>query len=342
VAGSLRGNRRGTGGLAGKALAGAPQGGRARRRGQPSAADARAFLTEFADPEVLKTVPDDKVLPWYTRVKGKVDEFGKQFPADWRKQIAGDNAESLKTLERFASPKALYDSYGALRSKMSSGELREMTPFPEKGTPEQQAQWRTLNGIPDKPEDYKVVTPQGAELTDDDKSVLQGMAKAAHEAHMRPEHFNANVAWYLQTKDARAQSSYDRNEELRSATEETLRTEWGPDYKGNIARMSGLLDMAPKGVKETVLGARMADGTALLNNADFARFMVDMSRQLNPAGVTLPGAGGSLTQSIEDEIGSIEKLMREDRSAYNKDESKQKRLRDLYAARDNMKARKAA
>jgi hypothetical protein len=318
------------------------QGGGQGGEGQPSAADARAFLAEYSDPDVLKSVPDDKVVPWYARVKGKVDEFGKSFPAEWRKLVAGENPEHLKTLERFQSPKALYESYAALRGKLSSGELREMTPFPEKGTPEQQTQWRTINGIPEKPEDYKPQLPQGAKLTDDDQAVIAGMAKAAHAAHMRPEHFNANVGWYLQTKNERAQALHDKNLEVQDATEETLRAEWGADYKGNIARIEGLLDMAPKGVKETVANARAADGTALLNNADFARYMVDLARQINPAGVVLPGSGGNMSQSIDEEIKGIEELMRTNRSEYNRDEKKQARLRDLYDARDRLRGGKAA
>src|SRR3990172_7441397 len=57
----------------------------------------------------------------------------------WREQLAGDNPDDLKTLERFASPKVVWDGYKEFRTKLSKGELKAVTPFPEKGTPEQQA-----------------------------------------------------------------------------------------------------------------------------------------------------------------------------------------------------------
>ena len=76
--------------------------------------------------------------------------------------------------------------------------------------------------------------------------------------------------------------------------------------------------------------------------ADLVKTLVDWARQLNPAGVVLPGAGGNLAKSIDDEITQIETLMKTDRATYNKDEKKQARLRELYAARDKIGAKKAA
>jgi hypothetical protein len=334
------GDQGAAGGQGGQQQGGGQQGGGQQGQQQPSAADARTFLVDYVhDPEFLKSVPDEKVVPWYERVKTKVDEFGKQFPQDWRKLVAGENADHLKTLERFQSPKAMFDSFVTMRQKMSSGEL--LSPFPEKGTDQEKAEWLRIAGIPEKPEDYKILAPQGVEITDEDKSVFANMAKTAHAAHMRPEHFNAYVSWWLQEKDTRADALYVKNEQARMAAEEALRSEWGQDYKANTSRISALLDLAPKGVKEKVLTARTAEGTALLNDADFARFMVDVARQLNPAGVVLPGAGGNIAQSVEDEIKDIEKFMRTNRSEYNRDEKKQSRLRELYAARDKL-GKKAA
>lgn len=339
----------GTGGAGGQGAAGG-QGGGQGGQGQGGAqtfADAtaaRGFLKEYVNDEgVLTAVPDDKVVGWATHVKGKVDQLGTQFPANWRDQVAAGNAEHLKTLERFASPKAMYDAYGALRQKLSSGELKPVTQFPDKGTPEEQAAWRVTNGIPENAEGYgKALKFEGIELTDDDKGVIKGYSEAAFAKHVPPAAVQATLDWYFSEKTARAEARAMKDEEFKIASEDQLRADWGPDYRPNVARINALLDGAPKGVKEAFLGARNAEGKMLANDSVTLQWLVDLARQTNPAGVVLPGQGGTMAQSVDDEIKTIETYMRENRTAYNKDEKKQARLRDLYTARDQLATRKAA
>lgn len=337
----------GDGGAAGGG-ASAGNGGQGQGSANPVFADAnaaRTFLKEYVPGEdYLKAFDDTKVVPFATHIKTKVDEFGKQFPADWRTQIAGENQDALKTLERFQSPKALYDSYGALRSKMASGELKAITPFPDKGTPEEQLTWRTANGIPESHDGYvkSLKLGDGVKLTEDDQKTVESFAKSAHAAHLSPGHFNATVGWFLSEKQARDTARAEKDAEYRMQSEDALRSEWQTDYRGNIARINALLDQAPQGVKDLVLGGRLSDGTPIGNHPATLNWLVSLSRQTNPAGVVIPGAGGSLPQSIDDEITKIEKTMKEDRGAYNKDEKMQARLRELYSARDKFSGKKAA
>jgi hypothetical protein len=87
----------------------------------------------------------------------------------------------------------------------------------------------------------------------------------------------------------------------------------------------------PKEFGDQLKGARLANGTMLLNNPHAMKWLVDVSRQFNPAGVVIPG-GGNMQQSVVDELGAIDKLMAENRTAYNKDEAKQARYRELLGA----------
>lgn len=58
----------------------------------------------------------------------------------------------------------------------------------------------------------------------------------------------------------------------------------------------------------------------------------NISRQLNPiAQLTQPS--GDPQQTLDAEIAELEKYMKDDRQAYNKDESAQARLRQLYDIR---------
>jgi len=48
----------------------------------------------------------------------------------------------------------------------------------------------------------------------------------------------------------------------------------------------------------------------------------------------VPGAGANAGQAIADEIATIERTMRENRPAYNRDERMQARYRQLLEARE--------
>lgn len=317
---------------------GQQQGGQQQQQAQPSVRDQ--FTQLLGDSKLIEGIPDDRVAALYPALKGKFDEFGKQFPADWRKLVAGDNADHLKTLDRFQSPKALYESYNTLRTKLSSGELKPVTAFPDKGTPEEQNTWRAANGVPEKADGYNFSLPKGVELSDDDKGVLANMQAAAHAKHVPAQHAQAFADWFLGEKQTRAQQRAENDVAYRESSEDAMRSEWGADYKGNRARIGALLDMGPKAIRETLGKARLADGSLLGDNPEWLRYFADISRQLIPQGVVLT-EGADIGKSVDDEIASIEKMMKTNRKAYDKDEKAQVRLRELYTARDRL-GKKAA
>lgn len=300
---------------------------------------ARAFVKDLIpDDSLVSAIPDDKAIGFASGLKARMEDAGKQFPADWRKMIAADNPDHLKTLERFATPKALYDSYGALRAKLASGELKPVTPFPEKGTAEEQTAWRLTNGIPESPEKYEVKLSEGRVLGEEDAPMVESFKKYAHEKNMPAAAVSAALDFYAQDRERLAADRAKANAQFKAQAEDTLRSEWGPDYRGNLGRIQMLLGNAPKEVSSLIAGSRLADGTPFGNHPGVLKWLADLSRQVNPAGVMIPN-DGTMAKSVEDEIATIEKTMRENRTAYNKDERMQARLRDLYDARARAGAR---
>ena len=72
------------------------------------------------------------------------------------------------------------------------------------------------------------------------------------------------------------------------------------------------------------------------NDPDMVRFLVAMAAEVNPmATVTEEGHQGG--QTVEAEIATIEKRMREDRRGYNRDEPMQARYRELMARLPSLK-----
>jgi hypothetical protein len=256
---------------------------------------------------------------------------------DWRSKISPD-AKHLKTLERFDSPKSMFESYMALRQKLDSGELKPVSEYPDKGTPEQQVEWRKAHGIPETPEGYQPAFDDGLVIGEHDKPIVEGFLKAAHESNASPQQVNKIMHWYYEEQERMLAAQEEKDTEFLRESEDVLRAEWGGDYRANINMIRGLVDTMPADVKDLFLNARLGDGHALLNHPDMARWLAMNARTINPVATVVPGAGANISGAIDDEITSIEKTMRTDRKAYNANPKMQERLRELYSARERSRA----
>jgi hypothetical protein len=258
------------------------------------------------------------------------------WPDLWRQTIAGTDEQELKLLERYATPADVWKKARSFEQRMSSGELRAVTAFPEKGTPEQQAAWRVENGIPEAPEKYDLKLNDGLVIGEDDKPIIDSFLKSVHGKHVPPAAASAAVQWYFDFKEQEAEQRSLRDAEAVQTNNDTLRNVWGPDYRPNLNAVHSLLDTAPAGIKDMFLGGRLADGTPIGSSSDMLQFIASLSRQLNPQAALMGSNSNPI--AITDEIAAIEKRMREDRAGYNVDEKQQARYRDLITARDKNKA----
>lgn len=257
--------------------------------------------------------------------------------ADWRTKLSPDGKHA-KTLERFGSPKAVFESYLALRQKVDSGELKAVADFPADGTEEQQTEWRKSHGIPEKAEGYSLAFDDGLVIGENDKEIVDGFLEAAHKANASPSQVNGILHWYYEEQERIITAQEEKDASYLQESEDMLRAEWGQDYRVNINAIKGLVDTMPEDVRELFVNARLGDGTVLLNHPEMARWLTHTARTVNPVATVVPGAGANVASAIEDEISSIEKVMRENRPEYNRNEKMQQRLRDLYGARERAKA----
>lgn len=259
------------------------------------------------------------------------------FPDDWREKMAGDDKKFLNVLKRYASPITFANAFKAHQQKIRSGELK--TPLPENASDEQVAQWRKENGIPEKPEDYDLGK---IEISDEDRPQVDEYLKVAHDQNFTPDQVKANLATYFKLKADAEEQLAERDAATKAETEDALRAEFGGDYRRNMQAITTLLEGGPEGLYDNLMGARLADGTKLGDNANALRWLVQTARELNPMpSVTIGGSENQL-QSIEDRLAEISKFRRENRTAYNKDEKMQQEERDLIDAQARLKRRDAA
>lgn len=273
------------------------------------------------------------------------------FPANWRdtfgEQIAPGDAAFRKRLDRFTAPYDVGKSWRALEQRQSSGELKSQ--LPKEATPEQTAQWRKDNGIPEKPEGYleKLTLPDGMVLGADDKPIVTEFAAAAHEHNISPAALSGLVSQYYKIQDAQALRQQEADGKFKQESDDGLRNEWGADYRANINAVGNLLARMPAGFDAHFLGARILAPTkedpgrtvSLGNHPAFIKWAASMEREINPVATLLPSRGGDPAQGVNDRLAEIRKVRSENPDAYDQDKKLQAEELKLLEARDKMAAR---
>lgn len=266
------------------------------------------------------------------------------WPADWRTHLSAGDEKELKQLERYTSPKDIWAKARAMEKRLSSGELKAVTPFPEKGTPEQQNAWRAENGIPEAPEKYAIDLGEGVVLGDADKPIVDDFLKYMHAKNLPNSLANETMKWYMDFSERQAEARYEADLQAKQTFDDTMRPEWGNEYRTNMNAVGGILDLAPEGFRDRFMQGRMADGTPFGSDPDALRWLANLARQINPITTITPGAGANIEQAIGDEISKLEGMMGNKGSEYWRGENAEKnqaRYRELIEARDRNKGRAA-
>lgn len=259
-----------------------------------------------------------------------VEEIVPQWSETWRQDYAGEDEAKLEKLGRYASPTAAFDALFAANQKISSGEYKRAAVFPEKGTDEEKSAWRTAQGIPEAPDKY--------DLGEVDENLKASVAQRAFESNLSPQVAKTFVDWHTDQLEAEKEALAEADLAANETTEDELRAEWGNEYRTNINKINGLLDTAPEGVRDDILGARLASGKPLGSDSNALKFLIDLALIQNPTTTLVPD-GGNMADSIQDEILSLESMMGNKHSEYHKgpkSDKLQTRYRELISARDKV------
>lgn len=257
---------------------------------------------------------------------------------DWatlRDKYAKGDEKILKRLSRYSSQEAVIDALLAAQNKISSGTLRST--LPENATKEEMAAWREENGIPADTSGYDL---KDIPLSPEAKAGADEFLKAAHAVNMTPAQVKAAVAWSAQRAEAQLEARQLQDQQITAEADELLREEWGAETKLNKNMILGLLDTAPEGVKDRIMGGRLADGTPITSDVKTLRWLAGIAREINPVATVVPGAGTNSAQVIETEMATMQKLMGDPKSAYWKGpeaEKMQARYRDLITVQEKIR-----
>lgn len=243
------------------------------------------------------------------------DKAGEEKPADatdWRAKIAKGDQKVMSILQRYASEDAWDKAAIELRRKMSSGEY--MRKPGDKATEEEKAAWREATQVPAEWGDYELPEIEGYEWTEDDAPIVQSFLQDMHAADTPQPVAQKALEWYGKFVQQQQDAIHDMNAELKQKVDDTLRDEWGQDYRANMNLMQRYLkeEVDPE-VFNLLYNAALPDGRRLSNSIEFVRWMGDLARGAADAGGMLYGTART---DVSNRVQEIENILKSDPSRY--------------------------
>lgn len=280
----------------------------------------------------LESAGVDDAAAYETRADDSVASGAEAvvWPEDWRARLSAGDQRLERRLGRFAEPRQIVDSLLAAEQRLRGG---ARPPAPADDDPTALAAWRAEAGVPETPDGYEIALPEGVVLGETDQPLVDGFLESAHRANMTPEQVNHALDWYYRQQDALAAERATADQAIHDATLARLEQAWGRDFRATVNCVHAFLDDAPEGLKENLMGARLADGTSFGDSADAILWLERLARRAAPAQTLAPAGAGGPARAMADEIAAIERRMSDDRAGYFKDEAAQARYRELLEAR---------
>ena len=239
------------------------------------------------------------------------------WPTDWRDKVASQvkpgDSKFRERLDRLASPIDVTKSWLALEQKMSSGEFRQA--LPKDAKPEQIAQWRKDNGVPEKAENYSVELPGGIKFNEDDKPALDDYLKAAHAQNWTQDQVTQGLMNFHQVQKEQSDRLAAFDTDQRRKGEDELRSEWGADYRRQVNAVDNLIATMPEELAAVFINGRLEDGMKIGADPRIIRWLSSLATEY-PTLVADTGASGS---SDETRLEEIRTLRRSDPNAYDVD-----------------------
>lgn len=229
------------------------------------------------------------------------------WPEDWRKRVAGDDEKLLKKAERFASPADIFKSLTEAEKRISQGfKPVELT---DKSTPEEIAEYRKQNEIPEEWTAYKADIGNGVVWGDEDKPLIDNFLEHAHASHLPQGVVTKTLAWYHQFQQNEAAAIEEADLEHKTNATIELKEEWGPDYRANLNAIKGSFNAVDSELFDALFSSRNANGVLLGNDPKVVKAFAQLARQANPAAMLAPGSLEDSSKSIDQELSELKSKM---------------------------------
>jgi len=217
--------------------------------------------------------------------------------------MAKGNEKARKVLDRYASPEAVAEALMHARDKIASGQLRQ--PLKADASPEEIAEYRAANNVPEAPDKYDTSLPDGLVIGEADKPIVEGFLKTAHAKNWSQDTVKEGLTWYYSEQNRQAEAQYQRDAEGKRAVEADLREEFGGEYKRYVAVADEFMLQAGEDFRDALMQARMPDGTLVGANPKAIRWLVNTALTLNPMATITPAANSTSLQTAQTELANL-------------------------------------
>lgn len=264
------------------------------------------------------------------------------WPATWRELLADKDVKVQERLGRFNSVKDIWNSYTNLEKKLSSGQHVATLPTDREPTADELTAYRKASGIPETAADYAKALPPELVIGEADRTAVDLLMNRMHKLNASPAIVKEAVQTYYDALEHAQQEAIQAQAAIKTATEDTLRKEWGAEYRSNIHAITNMLSGAPEVVRDLLAKATLSDGSLAFNNADFLRWFAGLTRELNPASTVVPAGHGDPMTSVVSQLNEYKTRMQKDINAWQHPSNAADRSRylELLRAQEKMQARR--
>lgn len=264
---------------------------------------------------------------------------------DWRKVLAGEDAETLKALERFATPADYHKSFTEAQKTIRSRQEGVIKLPGEKATDEEKAAFQKALGIPEAPDKYEIKAkpPEGLEISDADKAFLSRVTAKLHASGgfaATPEVANMAHELYFEAMQEQAAVMAAAAVQKKNEGKAVLTKLYGQNLSLEMKHAeNALVAFGPRDPQKAraMLDRQFADGTTLGDDPEIVQMLVRASRATHEDPMLLDTLSGGLPSdagAVQQQIDEIMKL--KGTPAYD---AKADQLRALLAQRERISGR---
>jgi hypothetical protein len=198
---------------------------------------------------------------------------------------------------------------------------------PEELSDDELAEWKEKQGLPQTEADYQIELPEGQEITDAGRPIVDSFLGFAVEHDLPEATVSKAIQWYnehaVEMQAKRDAARKDGDKASKQAAEEVLQDLWEDQYKDNIAVATAGLETLPKSLQKALRAARGHDGRKLLHDPEMAQLLFDLGARAQDGqgggGASGDGDDKALARqqgALRKELEAIGTLMRTDIEAY--------------------------
>ena len=252
------------------------------------------------------------------------------YDKDWRAAIANGDDNVLTQLSRMNIEGADKDPVAAARHLAAevvrqrgelSGRAAASPSFPAEGTTEEQAAWREAHDVPAEGtfEAYNIKTPEGYEVSNVEKGLLDDFVQAMHEKNAPGEYVRSAVDEWFKINQAQQQDLNAANDAQHREWDQSVQQELGKDYDNTLAAANMYFEqrITDENVRAEILNAQLPGGGQLAKHPEFIKMAAELAMQ-NGLGDRIEAnsieAGG---KTLQEQVNEIEGWQSSDPARYN-------------------------